>query len=453
MHLVDLLPATLRRTAAIAVASAVVVSSSACAGAPDDTAEAGPIGSSTAVATPTTVPPTTAPTTTTTLPAPTAPPTTAPPVPPSVALSAPCSADLVGEVPGPVPASASLTAALADRLDDPRFDGVQLAASVWVQGFGEVVAVDADELLIPASGQKLVTAAGALTGLDPYATFATSLVATGPVVDGVVRGDLVLVGGDDPSLTIYGIGGLEGLVSQARAAGVVAVEGDLVVAGGVQAADGTGIHAAGPALAELLAGSDVAVAGQVIDGPAPAAGFRLGAVGSAPVWQLVNDMLLSSNNLGAESLVRVVGRATRGDGTTAAGLAAAHQAASDALCVDLPGTSVDGSGLSRDNRHSARSLRRLVQALLPSPWGYQLHAGLPVGGWSGTLLTRFAGTAAEGNVHAKTGSLNGVASLTGYVHTASGRLVVFSIIVNGPGAEEATDAIDELVVALAADAS
>jgi D-alanyl-D-alanine carboxypeptidase/D-alanyl-D-alanine-endopeptidase (penicillin-binding protein 4) len=68
------------------------------------------------------------------------------------------------------------------------------------------------------------------------------------------------------------------------------------------------------------------------------------------------------------------------------------------------------------------------------------------------------GTPAEGNVRAKTGSLAGVVSLTGHLTTGGGRLVVFSLIANGPGATAdgqgpATQAIDALVVALAADTS
>ena len=443
------------RLAALVAAAGLLAGATGCAGSPDDTAAAGTVATPTVVtdatgatdAPGTTVPPpSTAP-----LPPATAPATTAPPVPPSVALSAPCSPDLIGEVPGPVPAPEPLATTLAQRLADPRFAGVTVGASVWVQGLGEVVAVRPDELLVPASGQKLVTAAGALTALDPYATFATRLVATAPVVDGVVDGDLVLVGGDDPGLAVFGSSGLAGLAEQAATTGLRQVAGRLVVVGGLQAGAPIGIVPAGTALLDELAARGVGVAGGVVDGADPGVGYQLGVVWSAPVWQLVQRMLLASDNRVAESLAVTVGRVARGEASTAAGLAVAHAAAAERLCVVLPGTSADGSGLSRDDRHSARSLRQLVQALLPSPWGYQLHAGLPVGGWSGTLRTRFAGTLAEGNVHAKTGTLDGVASLTGYVHTASGRLVVFSVLVNGPGAPAALEAVDELVVALAGD--
>lgn len=432
---------------------ALALVGSACAGSTDVPADAGTAApSATAGGSGTTRPPAT---TTTTAPPPPTAVTTLPPVPPSQALAPACSGDPSLTAPGPVAAPEPLATVLAERLADPRFAQVTVGASVWVQGLGEVVAVNPDELLVPASGQKLVTAIGALTALDPYATFPTTVVATGPVVDGVVQGDLVLVGGGDPTLTLTGGHSVAALAQQVAAVGVRRVDGVVVNAGQPEVRDaGSGLPAtpAGAALTSLLALSGIATLGPAVDGPAPASGYQLAARSSEPVWRLVNDMLLYSDNENAEELARTVGLVRRGERTTAAGLAAAHEAVTT-LCVQLPGTSADGSGLSSQNRHSARSLRQLVQAALPSPWGYQLSAGLAVGGQAGTLLPRFGGTPAAGNVHAKTGSLNGVASLTGHLRTASNRLVVFSIIVNGPGAVEATEAIDELVVALAADTS
>lgn len=268
----------------------------------------------------------------------------------STVLVAPCAVPWEATDAAVEPAAPTLREALDAALADPRFAEVTLGASIWVEGYGEVVAVRPDELLVPASGQKLVTSVGALSVLSPYAV------------------------------------------------------------------------------------------------PLP-----VEAPGQA-TWQLVHAMLGSSANDHTDQLLRAVGVASGGTATVAGGLAAAD-AAAEALCAPLDGTSVDGSGLSTANRHSARSLRRLLHAVLPSPLGYTVSAGLSVGGASGTLLPRFVGTAAQGNVRAKTGSLNGVVSLTGHLQTAGGRLVVFSLIANGPGAEPATQAIDALVVALAADTS
>jgi D-alanyl-D-alanine carboxypeptidase/D-alanyl-D-alanine-endopeptidase (penicillin-binding protein 4) len=78
-----------------------------------------------------------------------------------------------------------------------------------------------------------------------------------------------------------------------------------------------------------------------------------------------------------------------------------------------------------------------------------LYQALPVAGRSGTLASRFGGTAAAGNVHAKTGTIIGGAALSGYGTTGSGRAFVFSVIVNGPRAESAAPAIDMLIAAIA----
>jgi D-alanyl-D-alanine carboxypeptidase/D-alanyl-D-alanine-endopeptidase (penicillin-binding protein 4) len=152
-------------------------------------------------------------------------------------------------------------------------------------------------------------------------------------------------------------------------------------------------------------------------------------------------------------LVREIAHHRHGVGTTSAGVLDAQRAIEDELCIDLRGRSGDGSGLSRANLRSARELRSIFHAALESPWGSTLDAALPVGGRTGTLARRFGGTAAAGNVRAKTGSIIGGRALTGHLETAGGRQVVFSMIVNGDRSPAAQGAIDALVVTLADDAS
>ncbi len=74
---------------------------------------------------------------------------------------------------------------------------------------------------------------------------------------------------------------------------------------------------------------------------------------------------------------------------------------------------------------------------------------MPVAGETGTLATRFRGTAAQHRVEAKTGTIIGGGALTGVIHASSGRDVVFSYLVNGASAPAAVAALDRLVVALA----
>jgi D-alanyl-D-alanine carboxypeptidase/D-alanyl-D-alanine-endopeptidase (penicillin-binding protein 4) len=175
-------------------------------------------------------------------------------------------------------------------------------------------------------------------------------------------------------------------------------------------------------------------------------------------------MLNQSDNLIAELLVKEVGyRAGRSvtgapapgpaPGSTATGLAAI-EAAVRGLGVPLAGVAADGSGLSRHDRRSAREWRTLLQAVLPHAWAERLVGSLPLGARTGTLARRFARTAAEANVRAKTGWINEARSLSGYLTTAGGRRVVFSVVVNGTTpTSPALNALDGLVAAIAADRS
>jgi D-alanyl-D-alanine carboxypeptidase/D-alanyl-D-alanine-endopeptidase (penicillin-binding protein 4) len=173
---------------------------------------------------------------------------------------------------------------------------------------------------------------------------------------------------------------------------------------------------------------------------------------SRPVPELVTEMLQRSDNETAELLAREAGLEAGTAGTTPAGTAALTAALAP-LCVPLHGVADDGSGLSRADRRTAREWRQLLQAATAQPWGSAFRDALPVAGRSGTLAGRFRGTPAEGNVHAKTGTIIGGRSLAGYLTTAGGRDAVFAIVVNGDGWRSAGRAIDRLVVTLAADAS
>jgi D-alanyl-D-alanine carboxypeptidase/D-alanyl-D-alanine-endopeptidase (penicillin-binding protein 4) len=92
----------------------------------------------------------------------------------------------------------------------------------------------------------------------------------------------------------------------------------------------------------------------------------------------------------------------------------------------------------------------MLQAARGQPWWPVLAEGLPVAGRSGTLAGRFRGTPAEANVRAKTGTIIGGTALAGYGTTARGRPMVFSVVVNGAGAENAAGAVDRLVASVVA---
>ena len=176
----------------------------------------------------------------------------------------------------------------------------------------------------------------------------------------------------------------------------------------------------------------------------------LATVDSAPVAQLVRSMLTNSDNFYAEMLLKEVGRQAKGKGTLENGVAAVRELAA-AAGVALTGRAADGSGLSRDNSRPAREWTELLVAARDQPWFDSLLVGLPVAGRSGTLANRFLGTFGEANVRAKTGSVRATRALSGYLTTAGGRQVVFSLVVNAdPLPPAVIGAMDGLVSSMAA---
>jgi serine-type D-Ala-D-Ala carboxypeptidase/endopeptidase (penicillin-binding protein 4) len=111
----------------------------------------------------------------------------------------------------------------------------------------------------------------------------------------------------------------------------------------------------------------------------------------------------------------------------------------------------DGSGLSRNDLISANTTVQLLTFMSKHKYFAQFREALPIAGVDGTLRTRMRGTPAEGNVRAKTGSLSSVASLSGYVTTAAGERLVFSMMLNNypDAAAVRHDSIDAIAVLLA----
>ena len=111
----------------------------------------------------------------------------------------------------------------------------------------------------------------------------------------------------------------------------------------------------------------------------------------------------------------------------------------------------DGSGLSRNDMITAEATVQLLTFMSKHRYADVFRTALPIAGVDGTLRNRMRGTAAENNVRAKTGSLSSAASLGGYVTTAAGEKLAFSIMVNNYGSEVDPRAvcIDPIAVLLA----
>jgi D-alanyl-D-alanine carboxypeptidase/D-alanyl-D-alanine-endopeptidase (penicillin-binding protein 4) len=365
-----------------------------------------------------------------------------------------------------------------------------------------VVEHRADQPLIPASTAKLLTAAAALVELGPDHRWLTRVAGTQPVADGVVAGDLVVIGAGDPTLS----GGryaeavperprtaLEGLADRIVGAGVTRVTGRLVAdaavfpdqpfaagvahvgrdssppssglmtdgsrtvwhdGGGVQSVPaGDPAHRTVELLAEALAVRGVTIDGGVHrqDGAGAAAPFPVADIASPPLIEVLRYLVQRSDNHLADAVFRTMG-ARRGDGSWA-GSARTVRAALERAGVDLTGITVaDGSGLSRDGRLTADGLEQVHAVMVAGPFArlwYSLHA---VAGTSGTLRARLLDTPAVGRVAGKTGSLSDVRALTGYVTDGSQARFRFTVVGNGldaAGVEAVTRAQDDIALALA----
>jgi serine-type D-Ala-D-Ala carboxypeptidase/endopeptidase (penicillin-binding protein 4) len=140
----------------------------------------------------------------------------------------------------------------------------------------------------------------------------------------------------------------------------------------------------------------------------------------------------ASDNLGAENLLKVIGAEKNGPPGSAVQALLLVKSSLASAGVDTANLVLsDGSGVSWYNEVSPGALVQLLTGMYRDHTGFaRFYESLPVGGVDGTLKNRLWRTRAEGNVHAKTGSLSGVSSLSGYVTSADGKLLAFSILCN-----------------------
>jgi D-alanyl-D-alanine carboxypeptidase/D-alanyl-D-alanine-endopeptidase (penicillin-binding protein 4) len=174
----------------------------------------------------------------------------------------------------------------------------------------------------------------------------------------------------------------------------------------------------------------------------------LGTIYSAPLSDVLEDMDRYSDNFLAEMVLKEIGAEIAGAGSTLAG---AEIVRHDLVSAGIPMEGVrivDGSGLSRSDRATARELATLLVTLWHDPVMHPIvWNGLPVAGHSGTLENRLHAAPAHWNVRAKTGTTDIASALSGYVrHT-----VAFSVLQNGHPVNSAAahKAQDRFVEALA----
>jgi D-alanyl-D-alanine carboxypeptidase/D-alanyl-D-alanine-endopeptidase (penicillin-binding protein 4) len=166
---------------------------------------------------------------------------------------------------------------------------------------------------------------------------------------------------------------------------------------------------------------------------------------------LARTMMKDSQNLYAETLLKTIGM-RNGVGTVAAGREAVVATLQNWGLSAGDVVVADGSGLSRYNLVTPQALVRILELMHQDARQRDLFAAsLPIAGRDGTLAARMRGTRAEGNARAKTGSLSNARALSGYVQTADGEPLVFSLLANnfGVSADVIDRTMDAIVVRLA----
>jgi serine-type D-Ala-D-Ala carboxypeptidase/endopeptidase (penicillin-binding protein 4) len=367
-------------------------------------------------------------------------------------------------------------AAARTAVSAPELSGA-LAAAFRGRGGAWVADAGTDQVLFQrgagkaralASNMKLFTTATALSRFGPDERLETTVWAGDDPADGVVSAGLFLVGAGDPTLSA---GGLAKLAARVRAAGVTTVQGPLfyddsfldqrsrVPQHGIRR-EGVGTlsaltlsGSAGAKTAALrfdqaLRRAGVAISKKVQRRTAPpeSAGAReVAELLSPTITDLARRTNVPSNNYLAEMLLKNVGGAFGGAGTTRAGVGVVQRFTAE------QGGSVraeNGSGLSRRDTASAASVGALLDSMLEVDENAATTeqdvqerrrdawvSTLAVAGRSGTLARRMRGSAAANNCRAKTGTLNGVSALSGYCFRGGlldeEHAVVFSILMSG----------------------
>lgn len=417
------------------------------------------------------------------------------PTPPPFPTPSPPGAIAVPRVLGsldaaaPVPTAAGLQQALDALRSAPEVGAPPGVLVVDVATGETVTAADEQTARLPASTTKVLTAAAAVATLDLSATLPTTVRLDG--ADGLVLvggGDIALAAGSGDPTAVVGRAGLGDLATATAAAlterGITSVTlrvDDTLFSGPSQAPgwspiDITGgfvapvqplgidigliagrdrrdtdpAESAGLVLADTLRAQGIEVREGPTRGTAAEGAVELARVESATIGEVLDLAMANSDNTLTELMGRLVA-IEAGQPATFAGATSSTLAVLANLGLDVSGTTLsDSSGLSSENRISARLLADVLLLGATDPSMRELALSLPVSGLEGTLAGRDLDL---GEVRAKTGTLPGVVSLAGYTVTADGRALAFVVMADAvppAGSYAARLEVDEWVRALTA---
>ena len=440
----------------------------------------------------------------------------------------------------PTASLAALRTSIDSMVDAPQFANAHWGILIVDPMRGDTLySHNAGKLFMPASNMKILTSSSALTRFGPDYRYKTTFAARGPVSSGTLRGDLVIIGRGDPSVSDHMLGDamipLRAIADSIVARGVTHISGRIIaggdafpgsvfgygwplddfedsysapidellfnegfsvlhVRGGEHAGDSVSVQVS-PArgvprvrnLARTGESSTVGAARRrardlrvrkdsvtwevVLEGEmaphdtasievthhnpdtAYVAAFAealrekgvtidetatdtlahpdtLAVLSSPPLSEILKALMKPSQNQIAEMLFRTLALDATGSGRPDSASAVVQRQIDEWGVVPSEAVVRDGSGLSRYDYISPRTVVRILDAMRRSKSFQVYYDALPIAGVDGTIRNRMKGTPAEGNLHAKTGSVALSRSLSGFVTTANGRMLIFSFLSN-----------------------
>ncbi len=306
--------------------------------------------------------------------------------------------------------------------------------------------INADRMMKPASTQKLYTASAMLTTYGEDFTFLTSITTNGEEAMDIqgnifLKGDIYINTNCDPTLTAEGARAIKDKII---AMGYDSIDGGIILCINEKTQH---IRLAednfAPQVARLLASDTVKFSSSLTWGKENTTERGLYPLGfiRTPLMKVMNRMLKSSDNIYAESMLLNLVRNDSAwsydrckDVVREMVTQICRQYRPEIKPEDISAKYydiIDGSGLSHSNRTTAQSQIDLMRYVYHNKKVYNLlYDNMPIAGVDGTLGHRMTSGMAHNNVHAKTGTLRDVSTLTGYLTANNGHNIAFSILIN-----------------------
>ena len=368
-------------------------------------------------------------------------------------------------------------------VDDPKFANANLGVLIVNPETGDTLySRNAHKLFMPASNQKILTSAVALTQLGPDYRYRTVIAKRGEIKDSVLEGDLIVIGRGDPTMSdrVYGSAANEmsAIADSIRAHGIRRVTGavrqggnafpDSIYGYGWEWDDIGG--ESGAPVDELLYNEGMVQRAAKIEGRDTVVSVATRTPGyvylstlygalsqrgvsvtglvdldidsleapldtvyvieSPPLREILKYFMKPSQNQIGEALLKTLGLEKAGIGTADAGAAVVSTQLRDWGIDSTEYVVYDGSGLSRHDLVTPHAIVSILSTMRKDTAFTVYYDAFPIAGVDGTIRSRMKGTAAENNLHGKTGTIEFVRSLSGYVTTADGQNLVFSFLSN-----------------------